>query len=275
MALTPAALLLAQNIQLQEQIRELRQQSRHASPVAMAENKAARPVTAVVSPPPVATPPQHTQAKAMEQAREQAVLELTRISLNLPDLTETQKAQIQAVFERRNAGKLTAKMAAFDSGAVRRYALNPDHLSDEDRALLHAMEPRKIPPSEDEQLRLVLSPGQFAEYIRTEEAKRVSNAEAAAADVLKAIGRSIDLQPAQKDRIFQTLARLELDGPAMNDDQRAAPFGEREATEDARDQIVLAELTPGQAEVYSKFRAERKAGFMEFLKSFGPREGAQ
>lgn len=141
--------------------------------------------------------------------------------------------------------------------------------------MLHAMEAGKISPSEDTEVKSLLSAAQFEEYVRTEEAKRVSNAEAVAADVLKAIGRSIDLNPAQKDGIFQSLAKLELDGPAMDDAQRARPFGERDATEEARDKIVLAQLTAGQAEVYSKFRAEQKAGFTEFLKSFGPKEGAK
>ena len=224
---------------------------------------------------PAPAPPQHTPAKALEQAREQAALELTRISLNLPRLTGDQKARIQTVFEQRNARKLTAKMEAFESGAVRRYALNPDNLSEEDKTLLFAMEPGRIPPPEDHDVRSILSPAQFEEYIRTEEAKQVSKAEAAAADVLKAIGRSIDLNPTQKDVIFQALAKLELDGPVMDDAQRARPFGLRDATEEARDAVVLAQLTSEQAEVYSKFRADQKAGFTEFLKSFGPRDGTK
>jgi RNA polymerase sigma factor (sigma-70 family) len=278
-ALTPAAFLLAKNIRLEEQIRELGRavpapkapsamvqiQSQPRPPAPLEEADMSR----------AAAQFQHTPAKALEQAREQAALELTRISLNLPSLTEDQKAGIQAVFEQRNAAKLTAKMAAFESGAVRRYAMNPDDLSEEDKVLLYSMEPGKISPSEDMEIKSLLSAAQFEEYLRTEETKRVSNAEAAAADVLKAIGRSIDLNPAQKDGIFQSLAKLELDGPAMDDTQRSRPFGERDATEEARDKIVLAQLTAGQAEVYSKFRAEQKAGFTEFLKSFGPKEGAK
>lgn len=276
-ALTPAAFLLAKNVRLEEQITELKQTvlTPEAREVVQIQSPARRatPLAAVASPAPA--PSQHTPTKALEQAREQAALELTRISLNLPSLTETQKASIQAVFEKRNAEKLTAKMAAFESGAVRRYAMNPDNLSEEDKALLYAMEPAKIAPMEDVEVKSTLSPDQFEEYVSTEEAKRISNAEASAADVLKAIGRIIDLKPEQKDGIFQALAKLELDGPPMDEAKHARPFGERDATEEARDQIVLAQLTPEQAGVYSKFRAEQKAEFTEFLKSFGSKEGAK
>ncbi|WP_163333539.1 hypothetical protein, partial [Klebsiella aerogenes] len=86
------------------------------------------------------------QEKAIAQGREQAALELTRIGLNLPDLTEAQKARIQAIFETNNIAGFSAKMQAFESGAVRRYALNPDNLSEEDKALLFAMEPPGNPP---------------------------------------------------------------------------------------------------------------------------------
>jgi hypothetical protein len=130
-------------------------------------------------------------------------------------------------------------------------------------------------PTDDELIKTILSPDQFAEYVRTEEAKRISDAETAATDVLKSIGRNIDLHAEQKDRIFDALAKLELDGPAMADAQQTRPFAERDAIEAARDQIVLEALTPDQAVVYSRFREERKAGYLEFLKSFGPKEESQ
>lgn len=275
MALAPAAFLLAENIRLQKQLVELRQpvQPPAFSSVLPMQTRAGSAASAAAAPEPA--PPQHTATKALEQARAQAATELTRISLNISALTDRQKEAIEDVFSRRNAQQLTAKMEAFASGAVRRYALDPDSISEADRAVLHAMEPRRIAPAEDNELRILLSPEQFREYVRTEEAKRVSDAETAAADVLKSIGRNIDLHVEQKDRIFEAVAKLELDGPATADAQGAGPFAEREAIEAARDQIVLDALTPDQALVYSRFREERKAGYLEFLKSFGPKEGSQ
>jgi RNA polymerase sigma factor (sigma-70 family) len=277
MALTPAALLLAKNIRLQAQINELRQSVRPSVTAAVLPLETqASPAMSTEGPASSASQSaQHTEAKALDQARAQATTELTRISLNLPTLTERQKEGIQAVLAQRNAQRLTAKMEAFASGAVRRFALNPDNLSEEDKALLYAMEPRKMAPTDDELIKTILSPDQFAEYVRTEEAKRISDAEMAATDVLKTIGRNIDLHAEQKDRIFDALAKLELDGPAMADAQQTRPFAERDAIEAARDQIVLEALTPDQAVVYSRFREERKAGYLEFLKSFGPKEESQ
>jgi len=277
MALTPAAFLLAKNIRLQAHINELRQSVRPpaAAAVLPLETQASPAMSTAGPASPAPSPAQHTEAKALEQARAQAATELTRISLNIPTLTERQKEGIQAVFAQRNAQQLTAKMEAFSSGAVRRYALNPDNLSEDDRAVLFAMEPRKISAAEDDEIKKIMFPDQFTEYVRTEETKRVSDAESAAADVLKSIGRNIDLHAEQKDRIFEALAKLELEGPAMADAPQARPFAERDALEAARDQIVLEALTPDQAVVYSRFREERKAGYLEFLKSFGPKEGSQ
>ena len=58
----------------------------------------------------------------------------------------------------------------------------------------------------------------------------------------------------------------------MTDEQQAKPFGERNATEAARDQIVLDQLSAEQAEVYSKFREDRKLRHVEFLKNLSPKE---
>jgi RNA polymerase sigma factor (sigma-70 family) len=278
LALMPAAVLMARNHQLEREVQILKQSaavrpaaSSVPAPPAVAALTVA-PEAERVPAAPANNNPLHNPAKAQEQARELSQQELTRLSLNLPGLTEEQKAGLFELLTARNAARLTAKMEAFSSGAVRRYALNPDELPEEDKALLYAMEPARIPPAQDAGIKAVLTPEQFEAFVRTEEAKRISNAEAEAGDVLKAIGRSFDLAPAQKDRIFEALARLELEGAPMDAAQQARPFGGRDAQEEARDRIVLAELTPEQAEVYSKNRAERKAGYLEFLKSFGPKE---
>ena len=276
-ALAPSAFLLAKNLRLEEQIRKLSHPAAPTVPVVVVQNQMARPVTPAVPEPPVNAQlqlPQHNEAKAVEQAKEQAALALTRIGLNLPDLSETQKTQIQDLIERRNREKLSAKMQAFGTGAVRRYALDPETVSEEEKALLYAMEAQEIPPAGDGQMQSILSADQFAEYVRMEEAKRVSNAEATAADVLKGVGRSIDLNPAQKDLIFESLARLELDGPQMTEQQQARPFGPRDATEDARDRIILSQLSRAQSEVYTKFRDGQKAGFTEFIKNSASKPGA-
>ena len=275
-ALTPAAFLWARNLQLEDRIRVLTKERERIVHVAVPPGNVVVSQTPEEPPvPPAAAQPQHTQAKAMEQAREQAALELQRIGLNIPDLSADQKSRIQAILEQRRGDKLAAKMDAFESGAMRRYAVNPDEASGEDKALLFAMEPPKVLPFQDEEVKAVLSPEQFAEYVRTEEAKRVSDAEAAASDVLKAVGLSLDLDPERKDEVFQALARLELTGPSLTSEEREKPFGERDAMEAARDEIVLAHLTPEQAEVYAKFREEHKARMVGFLKTMGPKEEAK
>lgn len=272
-ALTPAVVLWAKNMQLEERLRELSSERPLVIPIpASLPNQMVPPVSRPDSVANGATEPQHTEAKALVQAEEQAALELTRISLNVPGLTDDQKSRIKAVFEKRNTKKQLAKLAAFGSGAVRRYALAPDALSDADKALLYSMEPEKIAPFEDAEIQSVLSDEQFDTYVQTEEAKRISDAESAASDVLKAVGLSLDLSPSQKDKIFQALAALELNGPPMTVEQQAEPFGQRNATEEARDQIVLGQLSAEQAEVYLKFREDRKLRHVEFLKNLSPKE---
>ena len=272
-ALTPAVILWAKNIKLEKRLRELSpERPLVIRPPASLPSQVVRPVTRPDSAAEVGTESQHTEAKALAQAKEQSALELTRISLNVPGLKDYQKSRIKAVFEKRITEKQLAKLAAFGSGAVRRYALASNALSDADKALLYAMEPEKIAPFEDTEIKSVLSVEQFDTYVQTEEAKRISDAESAASDVLKAVGLSLDLAPAQKDKIFQALAALELSGPPMTDEQQAKPFGERNATEAARDQIVLDQLSAEQAEVYSKFREDRKLRHVEFLKNLSPKE---
>ncbi|RYD38474.1 MAG: sigma-70 family RNA polymerase sigma factor [Verrucomicrobiaceae bacterium] len=274
-ALSPAVYLWAKNAGLEQQNRELRQTLiLERQSVVYVPEKAA-PQAPPIQPPQSPPKPEHNFAKAAADAREKAALELTRISLNVPALTEKQKAEMESVFAARAEEKAVAKMQAFESGAVRRYAENPDSLTAEDQEILSTMESPKIAAAEDERIKGILSAEQFAEYVKTEEAKRVSDAENAASDVLKAAAVSLDLNPAQKDRIFESLAQLELAGPALTREERKRLFAENDAKEEARDRIVLAQLTSEQAEVYSRFRAERKARFNQFLKTFGSRENAK
>jgi len=224
------------------------------------------------------TPDEIAQA-ALKKGRTKALArietECTRLRLSLPDLRPDQVALIKEALQQKAFADLDGIIAAFRSGAVATWVQTPNALSQEQKSALSAMvniDPRKYAlPVIDDELKAILTPEQFKTYARVSEARRVSEAEEAAADTLKFINRSFDLTAEQKDGIFQELAKHALE---RNQPPAAAsavePFPEIGSREEARDRIIRAHLTPEQVVVFDQKRAaERESLKNEMMEYYG------
>lgn len=226
------------------------------------------------------TPDEIAQAalkKGQGKALARIETECTRLFLSLPDLTPEQMARIKLALKQRAFTELEGIIAAFHSGAVAAWVQSPEALSQEQKSALSALanvDPRKYAlPVIDDDLRTILTPEQFEAYTKVNEARRVSQAEEAAADTLKFINRSFDLTAEQKDMIFQGLAQHALDwnqpAPAPS---ASEPFPEIGSREEMRDRIIRAHLTPQQAAVFDQTRAaERERLKKEMMEYYGNR----
>ena len=145
---------------------------------------------------------------------------------------------------------------------------DPGSLTKEEKAALAKMDPRRNSPlSDDATLKPILTEDQFAQYAKTQEARKVSNAENAASDSLRSVSRSIDLSPDQKDHIFQALAQYELN-PVEPVEEAGGPFPGMGARDEAKDKIIRESLTPAQAEIFDQARADEKKSREEWMQRF-------
>lgn len=163
-------------------------------------------------------------------------------------------------------------MHAFQSGAVAQGIQNPQALSEAEKAALAGIadiDPRKGgPASIEEELKTILTPEQYGAHTQARDARWIANAEDTASDTLQFIGRSFDLSPEQKDKIFQALAHHELTNAAPATAVSDDPFPTIGSKQEGRDRIIREHLTPDQAAIFDKYRAaERetlKRQMMEF-----------
>lgn len=210
---------------------------------------------------------QKLKAKAREKAQRIAHRELTRLAVNLPDLTVDQKEQILKVLEEKEIRATDEMLRAFSSGAVFRSLNNPGALTAADQEALAAvahMQPHQwTPAAVDTELQEILAPDQFQRFEETREWRRIGAAEDTATDVLKFLGRSFDLQPEQKDALFQELAQQELARTDTSEPDRdaapaAGPLREYDRAREARDRVIRTHLTPEQLAVFDQNRAMEK-----------------
>lgn len=294
LAAIPLTLLWRENAELKASVRRLSTPTTEAarppapltprSPSVLASGAETGPGKGATTAPATNTPERMLQAKlekGRDKVRRLADAEFTRLSLNLPDLTDEQKSRIRESLERKGLAELEDILRAFQSGAVARWVQNPENLAADEKAALAKIEnidPRKPTPTLiDGELRAILTPEQYATHLRAQEARRVTEAEESASDTLKFIGRSFDLTPEQKDQIFQQLAQHALapsqPAPATAENEAFPEIGSREQT---RDQIIRASLTPQQAEVFDQIRAAERETLRQQMMEFyaQPQNGA-
>ena len=282
LAAMPVTILWQRNAEL----RAAAQRPRAAAQPAPTPPPPVRPVLPPAAPVPPAPGPATTPAatdpaaarmeavvkKAKEKAKRIADQEFTRISLNLPDLTDSQKERIRHALEQKGLADTQEMLAAFQSGAVARGVQAPESLTPADQAALAriaALDPRQpSAPSVEDELQAILTPEQLDQHVRAREAKRLGEAEEAANDTLKFIGRSFDLTAEQKDRLFQQLAQHELSPAPPSPPDRADPFPQIGSKQEARDRIIRANLTPPQAEVFDRHRAAEREVLRQQMMEF-------
>lgn len=287
-AVVPVTLLWRQNQKLQQAVRHLR-----VDPSTLA---GLRDSTAAVSAPlpprpaaekskirseiaAAATPDSFHETMALKaeaKARKQAAQEFTRVSLNLPDLTDDQKAKIQLLLETAFLDQIQDVLSTFESGAVARAANSTEGLTAAEKEAVAKLDPRGMkPPSVDAEMSAVLTPEQFEEYKTRKEQKRIGDAEDSATDMLKYLGKRFDLTPGQRDVIFQELAALELAPERENQVDSSNPFPQIGSRDEARDRIIRSQLTPAQAEIFDRDRAvEREALQTQMLEYYRERDAA-
>jgi len=186
--------------------------------------------------------------RQLESARKTAARSFLRLSLSIPNLTEAQKVQMKQALEDYHVGATEIMYKAFNDPLVQKMWKDPSSLTKEERDYVAARDPRKQEHgSEEESLKPILSADQFAAFSKFKEARRVADAESAAGDALKSVGKYLDLSPEQKDKLFQALAQQEL---ALD---RGTGRGERE---ESQTQIIREHLTPQQFEVYNQIKEE-------------------
>ncbi len=282
LAAVPVTFLWQQNSSLQETVRELQ-----AHPPFRAEAKPTQPEVALPLPPRPAMPATETGSgktvaaasaesfhaamtqKAQAKAKKQAAQEFTRICLNLPDLTEDQKARIQLLLETKFVDHIKGVLEVFQSGAVARAAQSTEGLTPAEKEAIAKLDPRGMkPPAVDGEMKAILTPEQFGEYAVRKEQKRIGDAEDGATDTLKSLGKKFDLTPEQKDVIFQQLAAHDLD-PQVEDQVTAGnPFPRIGSRDETRDRIIRSQLTPPQAEIFDRDRAVEKEALQKQMMEY-------
>ncbi|HEX2748143.1 MAG TPA: sigma-70 family RNA polymerase sigma factor [Verrucomicrobiales bacterium] len=289
----PMTMLWRQNTDLQEQLRIARtaprvapspvESSRASSPLGAKKPEVAETTTAA----PKASSPANPGGgfpnpfsgdemlkRAKDDAKKRATSEFKRICANLPDLTDAQKDQIREALETKSSAAVEEMTKMFQAGIVNRMMQDPASLTKEEKAALAKLDPRRNSSfTEDATLKPILTEDQFAQYTKTQEARKVSNAENAASDSLRSVSRSIDLSPDQKDHIFQALAQYELN-PVEPAEEVSAPFPGMGARDEAKDRIIRESLTPAQAEIFDQARADEKKSREEWMQRFKPQPAA-
>jgi RNA polymerase sigma factor (sigma-70 family) len=224
------------------------------------------PVSTAPSAPPAM---EITLKRAQEKAMRTANMKYNRIVMNLPDLTEAQKKQLKETLEVNGRAATDRMMEAFQSGAVMRALQKPESLTAMDRAALAGVDPAKITTATDtEALKAILTAEQYAAFIKSQEARRVGDAENASFDTLKWMSRNIDLSAEQKDRIFQGLAQRELSPDLPPGEDGGKPLPGLDAHAAARDRIIRESLTPEQAAAFDQMRAEQMRAIEQEMMQF-------
>lgn len=224
---------------------------------------------AVAAPPPAATSMEDTLKRAQDKAVRTATLKYNRLLLNLPDLTEEQKRQLKKVLEVNSRDATDRTLEAFRSGAVMRAIQKPESLTDSDREALAGLDPAKTAAAADsEALKALLTVEQFDAYLKSVETRRVADAENAASDTLKWIGRSIDLSPEQRDVIFQGLAQRDLSPEASGGEGGSKPLPGLDGHAAAKDRIIRKSLTPEQLAMFDQMRTEQMRGIEQEMMQF-------
>jgi RNA polymerase sigma factor (sigma-70 family) len=212
--------------------------------------------------------------RAEEDAVKNAVKDMERISLYLPELTDAQKEQVRVALENGNKAKLGQLKTAFESGAFDRVINHLDNATEADRALMAEAAPAGPPSREDDPLVNVLTPDQFETYWQKKEEKRVSDAEESAADALKFLNSGMDLSPEQKDRIFQGLAQVQL-APIEGDEGLSNAFLDQRLREEEKQRVLREHLTPEQVELIEKRLGEFKQGIEKLIETAKGPAGAR
>ncbi len=277
LAAIPVTLLWNQNAGLQKEVGRLRGTGHSLTPLSTAARPNSSPqtpaVAAAAAPKPAreameAAPApaapltmEQTLKRVHDKAKQRANREFNRLCLNLPDLTDAQKQQLKEVLESNSQAAAEKMMEAFRTGAVARALQKPESLTAAERASLAALDYGKTASVTDrETLKAVLTPEQHETYVKSQEARRVGDAENAATDTLKWIDRSIDLSPDQKDRIFQQLAQHDLSPEAATRDTGGKPLPGLDAHAATRDRIIREILTPQQTASFDQLRSEQIRG---------------
>lgn len=211
----------------------------------------------------------NTADQLKEKRAREAAGELARISLYLPGLTEEQRAGILKLYGDRSLRRAQAFDQARQSGVFARLSAGTGNLSPEDKTLLRTM---NSAPSElvrdGESLKSILTAEQYARHQETVERRRVNDAEGVAADSLRALGRSFDLSPEQKDAVFQAVAQFELAPSSDPDGQPVLPFGPG-SCEEQRADVIRERLSPEQAVLFDQKREEDRQHREQFLQRMG------
>lgn len=226
---------------------------------AVADNPVAAALKALFS-------PEALLKRAEEDAVNNALKDMERISLYLPELTDSEKEQVRLALESRNKTRLGKLKSAFESGAFDRVINHPEKASAADKALMAEAAPAGLPSRDQDPLSNVLTTEQFDVYWQKQEEKRVSDAEENAADALKILNSGMDLTAEQKDAIFQGLAQVQL-APIEGEDGMSNAFLDQRLREEEKQRVLREHLTPEQTELFEKRIDEFKQGIEKFLKS--------
>ncbi|MES2709897.1 MAG: sigma-70 family RNA polymerase sigma factor [Verrucomicrobiota bacterium] len=284
LATAPVAWLWRENSALRQDLRALRQGSPNAAvssqvnPVAATPRPAPASGAAVAANEASAQPkgksgapgPGSTAAQLKEKSAREAAGELARIGLYLPGLTEDQRAAILKVYAARSLRRAEAFDQARQSGAFARLAGGVQNLTEEDKAVLKAMNPgpeERTP--EDDPLKSILAKDQYARHLEAVERRKVNDAEGVASDALRTLGRSFDLSQEQKDAIFQAVAQFELTPPdTASGGPDPLPFVPG-AREEQRDRVIRERLSAEQAALFDQRRGDDRQRREHFLQMMG------
>jgi RNA polymerase sigma factor (sigma-70 family) len=290
----PITLLWRQNSELQEELRLARavphiakapDASGSANPLSEAKKP---PVASATATPPAteAGPPggmagfaalfsgDGMKKRMKDEVQKRVALEFKRICLNIPDLTDDQKAKIKETLEKKGSDASDQMAKIFQSGVMTRAMQNPESLTKEEKSALAKMDPRKNGVmSDDTALKSLLTEDQLGQYTKAKEARRVSDAENAASDSLRSVSKNIDLSPEQKDKIFQALAQEKL-APAETGEEVSSSFPGMGGRDESSDRIIRENLTPEQAEIFDQSRAQEKESRQQMMQLFGKPPGA-
>jgi RNA polymerase sigma factor (sigma-70 family) len=295
LASIPAAFLWRENSGLKQELRELKAVAVSVAPSApgplpqkgtdpagggvSAKPKTAEPPAASSAEPGAAAlaalfSPESILKRAEEDAAKNAMKEMERISLYLPELTEERKEQVRAALEGDSKVKLARFKTALESGAFDRVMNHPETATKEDRALMAAAAPPGLPSRENDALISVLTPEQFETYWQKREERRVGEAEEKATDALKILNMGMDLSAEQKDLIFDGLAKVQL-APVEGGDGSSNAFLDQKLREAENERVIRENLTPEQTVLFEKRIAEIKTGIETILKAAKPAQGQE
>lgn len=285
LASVPALFLWRENSSLKREVAELKAAAvvHVAEPAGPAKKPAAatirenRPIkatagAAAAEPNPVAAAlvalfsPEALLKRAEEDAVKNALRDLERISLYLPELDDAQKEAVRAALEGHNKARLAQLKRAFDTGAFERVMNHPETATLADRKLMAEAAPAGLPSREEDPLATVLTADQFDVHWKKQEERRRSEAEAKASDALKMLDEHIGLSAEQKDRIFQGYAQVQL-APVEGGDGLSNSFLDERLREEEKQRILRETLTPEQVQLVEKRFTEFKEGIENLRKA--------